>query len=119
MDTFQFIKPKLIEPGMKYFINSSLENCKIIKEKYYNLWYNLYMLLIFCLIIGGILYYKYKAKNNKIQKEEEQRKLQEYLMNKLRFMQDYKKNQINNLLTDLPTWQNNPEVQFYNRKIFT
>ena len=41
-----------------------------------------------------------------------------YILNKLRFMQDYRKNQENNLLTDLPTWQNNPEVQFYNRKIF-
>ena len=32
-------------------------------------------------------------------------------------MQDYKKNQINNLSSDLSSWQNNPEVQFYNRKI--
>jgi hypothetical protein len=40
-------------------------------------------------------------------------------MNKLRFMQDYRKNQVNHLGTDLSSWQNNPEVQFYNRKIFS
>ena len=34
-------------------------------------------------------------------------------------MQDYRKNQVINLLTDLPTFQNNPEVQLLNRKIYS
>jgi len=38
-------------------------------------------------------------------------------VNKLRFMQDYKKNQMNDMMSDLSNWQNNPEVQFFNRKI--
>jgi len=33
-------------------------------------------------------------------------------------MQDYRNSQVNNIMTDLPTWQNNPEVQFFNRKIY-
>ena len=41
MDTLKYIKPRLIEPGMKYFINSSLEQCHIIKSKYNNFLYNL------------------------------------------------------------------------------
>ncbi len=35
MDTFQQIRPRLIEPGVKYFLSSSLEQCHILKTKYY------------------------------------------------------------------------------------
>jgi hypothetical protein len=118
MEAFQQIRPRLIEPGVKYFLSSSLEQCHIIKTKYYNFIYNLGMFLAFSLLVGTVLYFKYKQKNDK--KLQAELKLQQnaYILNKLRFMQDYRKNQENNLLTDLPTWQNNPEVQFYNRKIF-
>lgn len=118
MDTLQNIRPRLIEPGVKYFLNSTLENCHIIKSKYYNFLYNLGLFIIFALIVGITLYLKYRHKNNIKLQEEKKRKEQEYIMNKLRFMQDYRKSQVNNLMTDLPTWKNNPEVQFYNRKIF-
>ena len=63
------------------------------------------------------MYIKYKNKNNLKLQEEKKRKEQEYLLNKLRFMQDYKKNQMNDMMSDLSNWQNNPEVQFFNRKI--
>ena len=119
METIQNIRPRLIEPGVKYFLNASLEQCHIIKHKYYNLLYNLGLFILFVAIVGLTLYFKYKHKNNLKLQEEKKREQQEYIINKLRFMQDYKKNQVNNLLTDLPTWQNNPEVQFYNRKILT
>lgn len=119
METIQNIRPRLIEPGVKYFLSASLEQCHIIKNKYTNFIYNLGLLLSFILILGVTLYFKYKRKNNFKLQEENKRQQQEYVMNKLRFMQDYRKNQINHLESDLSTWQNNPEVQFYNRKIFT
>jgi len=117
METFQNMRPRLIEPGVKYFLNATLENCHIIKHKYYNFLYNLGLFIAFVLIVGITLYFKYRHKNNIQLQEEKKRQEQQYIMNKLRFMQDYKKHQQNTLLTDLPTWQNNPEVQFYNRKI--
>lgn len=113
-----FIKPSLIEPGVKYFLNKSLEQCNAMRIRYYNLIYNLGLFFLLVLVVGFVLYIKYKHKNNKLLQEEKKRKEQEYLLNKLRFMQDYRKNQVNHITTDLPTWQNNPEVQFYNRKIF-
>ena len=35
MDRLQYIRPNLIEPGVKYFLNSTLEQCNTIKYKYY------------------------------------------------------------------------------------
>lgn len=118
MDSLKYIRPRLIEPGMKYFINASLEQCHQFKSKHYNFLYNLGLFIAFFSIIGIVLYYKYKIKNNKKLQEEKKKEQQEYVLNKLRFMQDYRNKQVNNMMTDLPTWQNNPEVQFYNRKIY-
>jgi hypothetical protein len=119
METLQNIRPRLIEPGVKYFLSSSLEQCHILKNKYNNFLYNLGLFIAFTLIVGLTLYFKYKHKNDLKLQEEKKLQQQHYIMNKLRFMQDYRKNQVNHLGTDLSSWQNNPEVQFYNRKIFS
>ena len=119
METLKKIHPRLIEPGVKYFLSSSLEQCHIIKNKYNNFLYNLGLFITFTCIVGLTLYFKYKHKNDLKGQEEKKRQEQEYIMNKLRFMQDYRKNQVNHLGTDLSSWQNNPEVQFYNRKMFS
>ena len=36
METIQNIRPRLIEPGVKYFLSASLEQCHIFKNKYNN-----------------------------------------------------------------------------------
>lgn len=118
MDTIQNIRPRLIEPGVRYFYNATLEQCHNFKVKYYNLWYNILMFFSFIFVLSVVLYIKYKNKNNRELQEQKEREQKEYIINKLRFMQDYKKHQNNQLMTDLPMWQNNPEVQFYNRKIY-
>ena len=56
METLQNIRPRLIEPGVKYFLSSSLEQCHIIKTKYNNFLYNLGLLVFFILLVGLILY---------------------------------------------------------------
>jgi type II secretory pathway component PulF len=119
MESLINIRPRLIEPGVKYFMSSTLEKCNNFKCRYYNFLYNLGLLLLFILIIGITLYFKYKRKHNLKLNEENKKKEKEYLLNKLRFIKDYKKNQMNHIMSDLSNWQNNPEVQFYNRKILT
>ena len=37
MDALQNIRPRLIEPGVKYFLSASLEQCHILKNKYNNI----------------------------------------------------------------------------------
>lgn len=123
METLQYIRPRLIEPGVKYFLSSSLEQCRLLKHKYYNFLYNLGLFALFALLVGLTLYFKYKHKNNLKLQEEQKRQQQEYITSKLQFMQDYRKNQLNSVTSDLSSeltnWQNNPEVQNYNRKIFS
>jgi hypothetical protein len=111
-----YSKPILIEPGVKYFLNTTLQQCKIFKDRYYNFLFNLGILLMFILILSLTLYYKYKGKLSKKDEELKLRHKQEYILSKLKLMTHINKN--NNLHTDLPLWTNNPEVQILNRKIF-
>ena len=52
METIQNIRPRLIEPGVKYFLSASLEQCHILKNKYYNFLYNLGLFILFTTIVG-------------------------------------------------------------------
>lgn len=115
----EYVKPRLIEPGVRYFFNASLDQCRKFKYRYYNLYYNIMLLISFISVISITLYFKYKHKQNRKAKEEQKRKEKEYLLSKLNMMDEYKKNQVSTMMTDLPLWQDNPEVQFYNnRKMF-
>ena len=119
METINNIRPRLIEPGVRYFLSASLEQCHVIKTKHYNFLYNLGLLLTFSTIVGITLYLKYKRKNDKQLQEQIKVQERDYILNKLRFMNEYNSKKHSELMTDLPTWQNNPEVQLFNRKIFS
>lgn len=76
MNYDEFSKPLLIEPGIKYFLHETLKQCKEYKEKYNNYLYNASLLLVFILILGAILLYKYKGKLSEeemAQKEREEK----------------------------------------------
>ena len=60
MNTIQ--PPRLIEPGVRYFLSSTLKECRRFKEYYSNIVFNLIMTAIFTILIGGFLLYMYKGK---------------------------------------------------------
>ena len=64
MNTFkkENIRPMLTEPGVKYFINETLKQCHQFKEEYNNLNFNIGLLVVFFIILGILLLYKYKGK---------------------------------------------------------
>jgi preprotein translocase subunit SecG len=53
-------KPSVIEPGMHYYMNYSLENSQMFKKKLFNKIFNISLFLFFILFFGGILYFSYK-----------------------------------------------------------
>ena len=98
--------PILVEPGTKYFINQSLKQCRQKSINFYNNLYNIILLLIFLGIISGILYYKKSTKpsvQDKIQKENTKRL---YLINKLKIYNHKMLKESQELITNLPMYQN-------------
>ncbi len=72
--------PKLTEPGVKYFMNQVLKHCNQQKTVFTNTIFNLILFLIFVLIIGGFLYYKYRGKLTPQEKEAKLREQKQDIM---------------------------------------
>jgi len=106
-------KPVLVEPGVKYFINGSLKECRKFKDKHHNKFFNLGMIGLFIIFFGGILLYRYKGKLTPEEVAVKNRKKKEYILTKLNQLHDIKKSK--NMITNLPTWST-PEIDILNRK---
>jgi len=99
-------KPKLIEPGIKYFLNESLKRCHSIKLNYHNYIFNIGMLLFFFIILGLILLFKYKGKLTQVEKREKEIEKQNYILTKIKNYELSQKKAREELITGLPSWEN-------------
>jgi hypothetical protein len=100
-------KPVLTEPGVKYFMNEVLKTCKDKKTIFTNSIFNLVLFLIFVLIIGGFLYYKYRGRLTPEEKEAKFREQKQDVLarlNALNIKIESNKKGGANMITDLPMW---------------
>jgi len=107
---YEFNRPMLTEPGVKYFLNETLKQCHIFKEKYNNMLVNIGLSIGFLIILGIILLYKYKGKltNEEIREKEMEKK--KYILSKIRNFQDAKLRAQQQLITGLPHWENEIDI---------
>ena len=101
-----YIKPTLIEPGVKYFLNGTLKECRKFKDNYISVIFNISMVLLLVALVGGFLMYRYKGKPTPAEIELKNRKKQEYIVSKLQQLAiEKKKNTVNtSMITGLPEW---------------
>tara|TARA_Y100000992_G_scaffold300618_1_gene269633 strand:- start:1209 stop:1547 length:339 start_codon:yes stop_codon:yes gene_type:complete len=95
-------KPKLIEPGMKYFLKESLKNCNKFRNNYNNYVINLILLFIFILVLGIFLFIRYRGKLTPLEKENKLTEQKTYILSKIRQLQDVKRQKSQELVTNLP-----------------
>jgi uncharacterized transporter YbjL len=99
----------LVEPGVQFFFKQTLKKCHEFKEKYYNIYYNIFVISSIIIVVGLFLTYKYKGKLTKEQQEANERKKQEYILSKIKnYQSTTKKN--SNIITNLPAFNNEYEV---------
>ena len=110
----EYSKPTLIEPGIKYFLNETLKQCRLFKEKYNNTLFNISILIIFILILGVTLIVKYKGKLTPSEKEQKENEKKQYILSKIRNYQQDKVRRQQELITGLPHW--NTEYDIINQK---
>lgn len=102
--------PSLIEPGTKSFLNHTLRQCNIIKSKYYNELFNMGVFITLAIVISSILLYKYKGRLSPIEKERKNREKQQYILSKIKKVQESKLRSQQELITGLPNWDNDNEA---------
>jgi len=112
MNTFgvEHIRPMLTEPGVKYFINETLKQCHQFKEKYHNINFNIGLLVVFFIILGILLLYKYKGKITPEEIEQKELQKKQYILSKIRNYQDAKTKAQQKLITGLPQWDNEFDI---------
>ncbi len=89
----------LVEPGMKYFLSSSLKHCKDYKFKQFNFILNILLTFIIVGIITTILYYAYHFKKIHVV---DYNKQNEYILSLIKNYQIERQKERNELITNLP-----------------
>jgi hypothetical protein len=106
MHDFKFTKPTLTEPGTKYFLSQTLKQCHVIRNNFHNIVFNVGLLLFFLLVLGSILLYKYKGRLSPVEKQRKNVEKQQYILSKIKNLQEAKKIAHQELITGLPNWNN-------------
>ncbi len=101
-----FSKPELTEPGVKYFLSNTLKQCHMVKNRFHNTMFNIGLFFIFMIVLGGILLYKYKGRLTPLEKDKKNREKQQYILSKIKTLQESKKRAHQELITGLPSWDN-------------
>ena len=105
-----YTKPILTEPGVKYFLNETLKQCHVFKEKYNNNLFNIGILVLFFIILGSLLIYKYKGKLTPEEIYENEMNKKKYILSKIKNYQDTKIRAQQELITGLPHWESEFDV---------
>ena len=96
--------PKLVEPGMQYFMAESLKKCRKIKYKYYSLIFNIAAFIFLTTSTIIFLRYKFKGKLSPLEKEAKLREQKYYIFSKIKQMEAIKSSK--DQITNLPKWNN-------------
>jgi hypothetical protein len=97
--------PMLTEPGVKYFINETLKQCHQFKENHQHIIINIGLSFMFFIILGGLLFYKYKGKLSEEEIEKKELLKKQYILSKIKNFQDAKIRAQQELITGLPHWE--------------
>jgi len=99
--------PKLVEPGAKYFLYNTLNQCHSNRVNIYSWVLNISVFLIFVGIFGAALYYCRKRKLTPEQEYQKMMKEQAYILSKIRFYQNERLDHPLSSITSLPVANQN------------
>ena len=91
------MKPSLVEPSIKYILNSELKTSRYHKFLENSFLFNLTLFILFCLLFVFISWLFYKGNQDPNVKKERERKKKEYIMSKLHTYQKMKQEVYTNI----------------------
>jgi hypothetical protein len=106
---FASSKPVLTEPGVKYFLSQTLKQCHIIKNNFHNTVFNVGLFIAFLLI------YKYKGRLTDVEKHKKNQEKQQYILSKIKNLQEAKRRAHQELITGLPNWDSEYDIIHKNK----
>ena len=89
MNSIKYNSPMLTEPGVKYFINETLKQCRQFKENHQHIIFNIGLLVMFFIILGVFLFYKYKGKLSEEEIEQKGQPLKNMIISQETFKEKF------------------------------
>jgi Na+-transporting NADH:ubiquinone oxidoreductase subunit NqrC len=89
--------PLLVEATIKSIMNSQLNDCKKDKFLRNSMFLNIFLFIIFSVVVSVILFIQYKGKQNIEQQIIKDNKKRNYILSKLQVLQKMKESQITNI----------------------
>ena len=84
--------PKLTEDSFGDFMVNNLKSCHENRVKIYSIALNVGIVLIFFLVVGGFLYYRYRERPSPYELQQKMYKDQQYVLDRIRYYQVQQKN---------------------------
>ena len=89
--------PCLVENNIKNVLNYNLHECHEIKMKMFSFVFNLSCFFVIFILLGIILYYKYKGQKNVYEKKKKENQKRDYILYNLRKFQNIKNKCMTNI----------------------
>ena len=109
-------RPSLTEPGIKSYLGKTLRDYHKLKDSHTSMIFNIMLTMIFIVVLFGILYWRYKGRITPQEQQARNRKKKEYIFAKLQTLATMKKENKPGMITNLPVWDNHPDLGILNRK---
>ena len=84
--------PNLTENSFGEFMMNNLKTCHENRVKIYSFIFNIGIVVIFLLIVGSFLYYRYKQRPTPYELQQKLYKDQQYILDRIRYYQVQQKN---------------------------
>lgn len=110
-------EPNLIDTDAKVFLDATLQKCHETRVKFHSIALNIIVLVVFGLIVGGFLYYRYRTRPSIEETNYKLAKDQEYVLSKIRYFKEENEriHKHSSPITGLPTFseeaQQYPNIQ--------
>jgi len=100
-----YVRPSLTEPGVTYFLQETLKQCKEKREIFNTRVFNLVLFGGFTVILASLLYYKYSTRPTEKDRKRKKQLKRDYFINKVRQLEAKKAKQLNETITNLPKFE--------------
>lgn len=101
--------PRLIEYGTRSYMSGILNKCHDTRVSIYLYALNLGVLILFCIVVGLVLYYCYKRKLTPDEEYQKRLREQDYILEKIKIYKDHQRSISSRAsITGLPTLDERP-----------
>lgn len=98
-------RPMLVDGSMRRCLNATLHHCRVFKDQYYDMIWNIGLFLAMIVGVGLFLFLSYRGKPTADELAAKEHEKKQYLLEKIKMFQEMRRQFQQQLITNLPQWE--------------